>query len=244
MSEWGDNTPKVSIVIPFFNCPYIGQAIECALNQSYPNVEVIVVNDGSTQHVDKIAPYLDRIRYVVKENGGTASALNVGIQHATGKYFSWLSSDDLYHVDKIEKQIFYMEKLNLYVCYSSFVYMNEESQVVSGPIGTKYANNLQFFQTLRNWCPINGCTVMLRMEVFAELGLFNEYLPFANDYDFWLRVCPKYEFHYFDEPLVKYRVHENMGTKKYDRVIVKEIFLIQQKHRASLDALIQKEMGR
>lgn len=78
--------PKVSVVVPFYNCPYVDRAVHSVLNQSYPNVEIIVVNDGSTQHVEKLAPYLDRILYVEKANGGTATALNVGIRRATGAY--------------------------------------------------------------------------------------------------------------------------------------------------------------
>ena len=61
--------PKVSIVIPFYNCAYIEQAVHSALNQTYPHIEVIVVDDGSTKHVEKLKPFMDRITYVRKENG-------------------------------------------------------------------------------------------------------------------------------------------------------------------------------
>ncbi|WP_394514565.1 glycosyltransferase family A protein [Priestia aryabhattai] len=87
---------KVSIIIPFYNCSYIDQAIQSALNQTYQDIEIIVVNDGSSKFNEKITPYLDRILYIEKENGGTASALNLGIKNATGEYFAWLSSDDIF----------------------------------------------------------------------------------------------------------------------------------------------------
>lgn len=78
---------KVSIIVPFYNCPYINQALDSLVNQTYSNIEIIVVNDGSTQFSEGIIPYLDKIKYIQKENGGTTSALNTGIKHATGDYF-------------------------------------------------------------------------------------------------------------------------------------------------------------
>lgn len=92
--------PKVSIVIPVFNgSDYLDKAIQSALNQSYQNVEIIVVNDGSNdggKTAEIAKSYGDNIRYIEKENGGVSSALNRGIEAMTGEYFSWLSHDDEY----------------------------------------------------------------------------------------------------------------------------------------------------
>jgi glycosyltransferase involved in cell wall biosynthesis len=99
------NEPRVSIVVPFFNCAYVGQAIESALSQTHPNVEVIVVNDGSCRHTEQLTPYRDRIRIIDKANGGTATALNAGLRAASGAYWTWLSSDDLYHPEKVARQL-------------------------------------------------------------------------------------------------------------------------------------------
>ena len=87
--------PKVSIIIPVYNgSNYLKEAIDSALNQTYANVEVIVVNDGSNDNgkTEALAKsYGDRIKYCYKENGGVASALNYGIKTMHGQYFSWLS---------------------------------------------------------------------------------------------------------------------------------------------------------
>ena len=101
--------PLVSIIIPVFNgSNYLANAIDSALGQTYPHCEVIVVNDGSNDEgaTESIArSYGDRIRYHYKENGGVASAMNLGIRLTHGDYFSWLSHDDYYHPDKILHQL-------------------------------------------------------------------------------------------------------------------------------------------
>src|SRR5262245_7173783 len=101
--------PLVSIVIPVYNgSPYLREAINSALAQTYPNLEVIVVNDGSTDDGEtaRIAcSYGKRIRYFAQDNGGVASALNRGLEKMQGEFFSWLSHDDMYTPDKIEKQV-------------------------------------------------------------------------------------------------------------------------------------------
>ncbi|MDD4547058.1 MAG: glycosyltransferase family A protein, partial [Oscillospiraceae bacterium] len=92
--------PLVSIVIPVYNgSNYLAEAVDSALAQTYKNIEIVVVNDGSNDEgaTEKVAKsYGDKIRYFSKENGGVSSALNLGIENMKGDYFSWLSHDDLY----------------------------------------------------------------------------------------------------------------------------------------------------
>ncbi|NRD76720.1 glycosyltransferase [Bacillus sp. BRMEA1] len=235
---------KVSIVIPVYNCPFVGHAIESALNQTYPNIEIIVVNDGSSEEfTEKIRPYIPKIhRYIEKANGGTASALNAGIQHATGDYFCWLSSDDRYDPQKVQKQHQFMSECQADVSYSDYVYIDANNSILSGSLGISFPNRLQFLEQMKKGCFINGCTVMMKMSVFSEAGLFDESLPYTHDYDLWLRVLKYRHFYYLNEPLVLYRVHDGMGTKKHEQEILKEIVFVQQKHQAGLDQLILEEL--
>ena len=107
--------PKVTIIIPVYNgSNYLAQAIEAALAQTYLNCEIIVVNDGSKDDgaSEKIAlSYGNKIRYYLKENGGVSSALNFSLEKMTGEWFSWLSHDDLYYPNKIEKQVAFINEL-------------------------------------------------------------------------------------------------------------------------------------
>ncbi|MFC7394379.1 glycosyltransferase [Scopulibacillus cellulosilyticus] len=231
---------KVSIIIPFYNDPYVDRAIKSALDQTYENKEIIVVNDGSTSYTEKIKPYLDKIVYIEKENGGTASALNTGIKRATGDYFSWLSSDDLYEAVKIERQLAFMKGLNASISYCNYYLINEEDKVISHPAGIGTSDKKFFLEYMLNGCIINGCTVMVKMSVFNEVGLFDESLNYTQDYDMWLRILEFYDFYYLDQPLVKYRVHKGMGSQRHRREIPKEIRLVKYRHRKKLYSLIQE----
>ena len=107
---------KVTIIIPVYNgANYLAEAINSALNQTYSNIEVIVVNDGSNDNgaTDRVAlSYGNKIRYLTKENGGVASALNFGIEAADSEWISWLSHDDLYSPHKIENQLRHLNEIN------------------------------------------------------------------------------------------------------------------------------------
>ena len=103
------NSNKVSVIIPVYNgSNFLESAIESVINQTYNNIEIIVVNDGSNDNgkTKKIAEkYLGKIRYFEKPNGGVATALNLGLRLMTGDFFAWLSHDDFYHPDKIQKSV-------------------------------------------------------------------------------------------------------------------------------------------
>src|SRR4051812_38360727 len=131
-------TPKVSIIIPFYNDPYIDQAVMSALYQTYPNIEIIVVDDGSTLHQHLLAPFQSRIHYLGKANGGTASALNYGMRMASGKYVAWLSSDDRFSPDKIARQVDYMERTNAQISHTDYDLMNENGVITAMAASAKY----------------------------------------------------------------------------------------------------------
>ena len=222
--------PVVSVVIPFFNCPYVDQAIESVLGQTYPHVELIVVNDGSTRYCEKIMPYLSRIRYLEKANGGTATALNMGIRYATGQYFAWLSADDLFDREKIAKQLQWMQRHQALASYTAYRLIDAENRVIGLQPPFWSTDRALFFEHMKRQCWINGSTVMLHMDIFQQVGLFDESLRYANDYEFWLRVLLKHHFQFLPEPLVSYRVHEQMGTYLHTPQVLAEAAVVQAKY--------------
>lgn len=213
-------TPLVSIIIPVYNgANYMREAIDSALNQTYKNIEVIVVNDGSKDNTEEIAQsYGDKIRYFAKENGGVATALNLAIKEAKGDYISWLSHDDMYTTNKIQRQI---EELNTLddkntILYSDYMVIDKNSKI-KGYFYIKAAHplhklNLPLYPIYNGI--IHGCTLLIPKKCFFEVGFFDEKLKTTQDYDLWYRMFPNYKICYINEWLVKSRTHSEQGSNK------------------------------
>lgn len=230
---------RITVIIPFYNCPYVDQAIQSVLNQFSCNVEVIVVDDGSSLYLDKIGPYTSYIQYSRKANGGTASALNHGIRHAAGDYIAWLSSDDLYYPGKLQKQWQFMQDWQASASYTSFDNIDEANRITQHNMGIYFPNPLEFARAFLHYNPINGCTVMIKKEVFSNIGFFDESLPFTHDVDFWYRMLLNgYHFHYLGEPLTAYRVHSEMGTRKHQPALLEEYTRTKAKYQLPITHLL------
>ncbi|MEC2343357.1 glycosyltransferase [Paenibacillus barengoltzii] len=231
--------PRVSIIIPFYNCPYIEQAVQSALSQTYPHTEIIVVDDGSSVHAERLAPYRGHIYYLGKANGGTASALNHGIRHASGEYIAWLSSDDLFAPQKIEMQLNFMLGQGAEISHTNFHYIDEHGRITQYNAGMQPLGMRELANTLYSGNPINGCTVMIKRSLIQRVGLFDEGLPYTHDYDLWHRVMlSRTAFPYLNVPLISYRRHSGMGTLRHQAAISAEIRFIQNRYRDALTHLI------
>lgn len=211
-----DFNPQVSIVIPAYNgSNYLREAIDSALAQTYKNIEIIVINDGSNDRgkTEEIAKsYGDKIRYFCKENGGVASALNLGIREMKGEYFSWLSHDDVYSPSKIERQINFLKKTKKdNVLFSDYEYIDSKSNSI-GIRRIKHIDKKNMYLSLIKEDPINGCTVLIPKLFFDDLGLFDERLSTTQDYNMWFRLAQKYDFVHLPEVLLKSRIHSEQGT--------------------------------
>jgi teichuronic acid biosynthesis glycosyltransferase TuaG len=233
--------PLVSVIIPFYNCPYLPHAIESALRQTYGNVEIIVVDDGSAQHRDSVRPYLHRIKYVRKSNGGTATALNTGISRANGEYIAWLSSDDCMKPEKLRTQVNHLRRHGGSVCFTDYDLINASGQVTHTNVGIKFGTVLQFYTFLLSGNPINGCTVMLRKDLITKVGFFNPSFRYIHDYEMWLRIIlTRADFHYLNESLTLYRRHEAMGSIQHQAIINAEIDRLQKMYRDPLLEFIKQ----
>lgn len=225
--------PLVSIVIPLYNgSNYVEEAIKSALAQTYDNIEIIVVNDGSTDNGAGKAicdRYSDRIVYFEKENGGCASALNFGIKHAKGALISWLSHDDLYDSQKVEKQvrIYTNQQLNMNNTVISSVgeLIDAVGKRIAHP-GRKetglYPAKHAFSYFLFRSCP-NGCGLMIPKNCFEKYGYFDESLRFVLDWNLWLKFAVSgVDFYFDDEKLVSNRIHNMQVTVRQKELHTKE----------------------
>ncbi|MDR3585587.1 MAG: glycosyltransferase [Desulfosporosinus sp.] len=220
--------PKVSIVIPTYNhARYLPYALVSVMNQSYANIEVLVIDDGSTDGTaELVRPYCSIINYIYKENGGTPSALNLGLSRATGKYICWLSADDMMIGEKVAKQVELMESdPSLGFSYTSFVVIDATGKKQYDVKSLYFSDKREMVTKLMEGCFINGSSVMMRRSCLGKIGNFDEDLPQAHDYDLWFRFLRHYACGFLAEPLLGYRWHgENMSQNPNEAcsIMVKE----------------------
>lgn len=210
---------KVSIIIPVYNgANFMREAIDSALTQTYPNTEVIVVNDGSTDHgeTDKIAKsYGSKIRYFKKKNGGVSSAINYGIEKMTGVYFSWLSHDDTYFPDKIKNQMDYIAKHHLenkkVIFYSDYEIISDKSKKLATIIvNQELAEKNPEYALLRGL--INGNSLLIPKQAWEEYGGLDQKLTCTQDYEKWFEMSRTYKLQYVPGLSIKSRCHPNQVT--------------------------------
>lgn len=235
-----DNSLLVSVIIPFYNCKYIDQAIGSVLNQTYKNIEIILINDGSTEYLELLEPYLKDVIYYEQFNQGVASALNQGLRLANGDYVAWLSSDDLFDDHKVELQLNYMLEKKADICFTNFNHINETNQITKYNVGIDFKHDLEVLHSLRNICPINGCTIMMSKEIIKGIGYFDETLKYAQDYDYWIRTALQFPIYFLNTTLTNYRVHPNMGSIVHNKQQMEEFHRIKNKYRAALDYVMVK----
>lgn len=221
------NDPLVSIVIPVYNgANYLAEAIDSALAQTYKNIEIIVINDGSNDKGatrDIAMRYGGKIRYYEKENGGVATALNYGVGEMKGEYFSWLSHDDVYLKIKLERQIAYLEKLDKkdVIIYSDFCYIDENSKFVD-EYKVRHVVPSEFRLHFIMGGIIHGCTLLVPYTCFKDCGLFDPTLKTTQDYDLWFRFSEKFTFIHIAEVLIQSRRHDQQDTIKLNKLVKME----------------------
>ena len=216
--------PKVVVIMPVYNgSNYMREAIDSALNQTYKNVEVVVINDGSTDggKTDAIAKsYGDKIKYFVKENGGVSSALNFGIKYIQDNYkdayFCWLSHDDKYTPEKIEKEVKALKGHNkTTVVFSNFSLFDDKGTIFATTHSEERIKEDQFkgiYPVLKGM--VNGDTILVHQDVFNKCGYFDEVNTNAADYRMWLKVFAEFDHVFLQEPLSLYRIHDQQDTVK------------------------------
>jgi glycosyltransferase involved in cell wall biosynthesis len=205
--------PLVSIVIPVYNgSNFLAEAIRSALGQTYENIEVIVVNDGSTDggKTEAVAKsFGESIRYFSKPNGGVSSALNLGIQNMQGEYFCWLSHDDLYNPFKIEKQIdFFRSHQDARIVASYFEIFDSSGTRILFTVAPDIVKTGK--QLLSTW--IYFSSMLIHKSSFDAAGTFDETDRTTQDLDLQLRLLSHIPIYIIHEVLTYFRRHEEQVT--------------------------------
>jgi glycosyltransferase involved in cell wall biosynthesis len=204
--------PLVSVIIPTYNTArFVVQAVQSALAQTYSPIEVIVVDDGSTDDTRKqLEAFHGRVRYVYQSNGGVGKARNRAIREARGELLAFLDADDEWCPEKIAIQVAALEtNARAALVHTDVTYQD----VNSGRRFQKYSSREKYqghcYEALFFANHVNVSTVLVRREQLERAGLFNEVhdIGGCEDLDMWLRLARENEFVYEPRPLAIYRLH-------------------------------------
>ena len=229
-----EKLPLISVIIPSYNREHlIGRSIRSVLNQTYKEIEVIVVDDGSTDNTrDVVSSFKDsRIRYIRHDNNrGGCIARNTGINASRGEYIAFQDSDDEWLPEKMEKQMHVFNSVPKYVgiVYSAFLRVKDcsASFIPSNKVTIKDGNLLN--QLIKGNF-ISTQTTILRKTCFDKAGVFDKNLHRLQDWELFIRMSKYFEFKYISEPLViVYHQKDSISSSK--KAYFEAIILIVEKH--------------
>ncbi len=235
--------PLVSAIIPTFNrMDTLTRSIRSVLDQTFKDIELIVVDDGSTDSTPELVRKMSgSIVYLYQAHQGVSSARNRGIMASSGDLVAFLDSDDEWKPEKIEKQLQLYDGTDKdFICHTNELWMKHGQVVNQKKIHQKQGG--RFFERALERCLISPSSVMISRTLLDTVGYFDESLPAAEDYDLWLRITAFYSVSFTDEPLVvKYGDRDDQLSKvvpAIDRYRIRAILKILG--RSELEAHLQK----
>ena len=223
----------VSIIIPAFNNSELTiKCLNSIFNQTYKNIEVIIVNDGSTDDTDdKLRTYKDKIKYYYQKNQGACSARNLGFKHSKGDYIAHIDCDDVYYPTKIEKCVKFLEENNSYgFVYTDANIIDKNDKVIasvpkfSNHPGSGYITS----KILTSHYVLTNSTLLAKRECFQRVGDFDENIFLSADREMLIRLSTIYKAGYIDEKLTGYRVGNGRIYKNLDKTIEEFLYVIKK----------------
>lgn len=206
----------VTVIIPTYNRKeYLETAISSVANQTYKNIEILIIDDGSeNNYAESICNKFLNCTYFYKENGGLSSARNFGIKKAKGDYIAFLDDDDFWGISKIEKQVkILIENPSVDCVHSSVAVVDKNGKTTGKYFGAaqnkihKRSGNV-FWNALCVWV-VKSPTPLIRKKVFLPDLLFDESIKVGEDVDFYQRMFYRHKVFYVNEPLAFYREYND-----------------------------------
>ena len=199
----------ISIITPTYNCAqFIGETMKSVINQTYTNWEMIIVDDASNDNTEEVVKSIkdERIKYIrLKENSGAATARNIAMENASGKFMAFLDSDDIWIKDKLEKQVKFMIDNNYNFTCTAYEKMNEKGDSLNKVFKPK--KKADYNRILLD-CPVGNSTVMYNVSNLGKFQVPN--IRKRNDDALWLQILKKEKFIYgMPDILMKYRIRNN-----------------------------------
>ncbi len=243
---------SISVVIPTYNrVALLERALDSVLAQTLSADEIIVVDDGSTDGtVSMLKSHYHGVNFIEQDNQGVSAARNAGIKTASHSWIALLDSDDVWHANKLERQVQELKNAPEHlICHCDEIWIRNGQRVNQMDKHKKTGGHI--FQHCLPLCAISPSAIMIHGSLFEEIGLFDETLPACEDYDLWLRICSRYPVLYVDEALItKYGGHDDQLSRKYwgmDRFriqalnkIISETKLNDSDRQAAIKIMIKK----
>jgi alpha-1,3-rhamnosyltransferase len=234
----GGAYPLVSVIVPSYNhSKYIAQSLQSVVGQTYPNIEIIFIDDGSSDNTFEIGrdvlktsgrPFIA----LKKDNEGLVKTLNLALRtYVKGEYITLVASDDWWDATNLEKKVRYLqERKDCGLVYSLAFICDEDGNICkTNDISTCRSGSIYDSLLLVNFIP--GLTVMFRAELLETIGCFDEKSK-IEDWDMWLRIAKDHRIGLIDEPLGYYRIHGNNASKNI-KMMYKNCCYILNKHKIS-----------
>ena len=210
------NSALVSVIVPTYNRAHtLKRAIDSVYKQTYKNIELIVVDDGSVDNTEKVInEKFEKIIYIKTTNKGVSAARNKGIEISRGKYICFLDSDDEWLSNKVEKQITLMENSSFRWVHGEERWIRNGVRVNPRKVHKKSGGDI-FIRSL-HLCLISPSTVLLEKDLLLEFNGFDENYLVCEDFDLWLRILLKFEIGFIsDELIIKYGGHNDQLSARY-----------------------------
>ncbi|MDO4160916.1 MAG: glycosyltransferase family 2 protein [Prevotellaceae bacterium] len=221
----------ISIIIPSYNRAHlIKRALKSVTSQTYDDIEIIVVDDASTDNTAEVVKTLNvpNLNYIkLPKNEGACHARNVGIEHAKGEYISFLDSDDTWECEKLEKQYKFLLKNNANVVVCNYWKEKDGKKKKKVPDGHDIIIKKE---ELLNANIITTGAILISKEALVSVGAFDESMPRYQDWELVLRIIKKYDIFYLDKPLLTLFFQKNSITNSTS--MEKKFF--------ALDKMVQK----
>jgi len=236
----------VSVIIPTYNCAdYLPQAIESALAQVYPRIEIIIIDDGSTDATEEaIRPYRPRVTYLKQPNSGVSRARNLGISLAQGNYIALLDADDLWEPEKVADQV------DLFESDAEVGLVLTDTRVINILTGRKHVISYDMkcitdpLPELARRCFPATSSVMIRKQCFDQVGGFDERLTYGEDWDLYARIARKYKFGYVPKAHNVYRFHTSNQMRNVNNLRLKRDNFFTVLDRIYCDPIWGEALGR
>lgn len=208
---------RVSVVVPTFNRAHtLKRCIDSILAQTYKPLEVIVVDDGSTDSTQELlSSYTDKITYIKTDNKGVSAARNFAVEKSKGDWIALLDSDDEWLPNRLNEQNNLLKLFpDLKLIHGDEIWVRNGKRVNQKKIHKKSGGYI--YQMCLPLCCISPSASIIKKETYCELGGFDESYPVCEDYDLWLKFTSKYEVGFVEEPIIiKYGGHEDQLSRKY-----------------------------